>query len=88
MKAYELEAIVEADGKVQFPDFSLNSSFPELKTVKLILLIPEPDSLEEDPEDSFSAESFQRSRQQAICGNTLPLSSLWEEEEQNSVDEH
>ena len=24
MKAYELEAIVEADGKVQFPDFSID----------------------------------------------------------------
>ena len=80
MKAYELEAIVEADGKVQFPDFSLNSSFPELKTVKLILLIPESDSPEEDPEDNFSAESFQRSWQQALSGNTPPLSSLWDQD--------
>jgi len=44
--------------------------------------------VEEDSENTFSAESFERSWQQALSGNTLPLSSLWEQEEQNSVDEH
>ena len=32
----------------------------------------------EDEDTTFSAETFQRSWQQAMAGDTLPLSQLWE----------
>ena len=47
--------------------------------------IQEAESLEyesdEDPNFGFSPERFRRSWEQAMTGQTLPLSALWEDDE-------
>ncbi len=82
MKAYELTANVTVDGKIELPDFRLASTSPQPSKVKVIILVSEPEEINDElvnVDDNFSEESFKRSWQQAIAGETLPLSQLWEE---------
>jgi len=85
MKAYELSATVTADGQIELPDFRLSSSLNRPETVKVIILVEESDEANELESDEsgehFSEESFKRSWQQAITGDTVPLSQLWENTE-------
>ena len=80
MKAYELNATVTADGRIELPDFQLSPQSERPKTVKIIILVAEPDEENNETanlDESFSEESFKRSWQQAINGETVPLSELW-----------
>lgn len=85
MKAYELEATVTADGHLELPDFRLAPISNQPTTVKIIILVAEPNETSNnesaDLDETFSAESFKQSWQQAITGDTVPLSQLWEESE-------
>ena len=82
MKAYELTANVTADGKIELPDFRLSPTTSQLSKVKVIILVSEPEEINNELvniDDNFSEESFKKSWQQAIAGETIPLSQLWEE---------
>ena len=82
MKAYELTANVTADGKIELPDFRLSPNTSQLSKVKVIILVSEPEEINNELvniDDNFSEESFKKSWQQAIAGETIPLSQLWEE---------
>lgn len=85
MKAYELSATVNADGQIELPDFRLSSSSNRPETVKVIILVAEPDESDnqehDEPDEHFSEASFKRSWEQAITGDTVPLSQLWEDSE-------
>jgi len=84
MKAYELSATVTADGQIELPNFRLSPSSNYPETVKVIILVSEPDELNDqsfEPDEQFSEESFKRSWQQAVTGDTVPLSQLWEDTE-------
>jgi hypothetical protein len=82
MKAYELNATVTADGHIELPDFQLSFPSGRPKTVKIIILVAEPDEKNDEIanlDENFSEDSFKRSWQQAINGETVPLSELWED---------
>ena len=82
MKAYELTANVTADGKIELPDFRLSPTTSQPSKVKVIILVSESEEINDELvniDDNFSEESFKESWQQAIAGETLPLSKLWEE---------
>ena len=82
MKAYELTANVTADGQIELPDFRLSPSTSQPSKVKVIILVSEPEEINDELvniDDNFSEERFKKSWQQAIAGETLPLSQLWEE---------
>ena len=82
MKAYELTANVTADGQVELPDFRLSPTSKQPTTVKVIILVSEPEETNNQStqlDENFSEESFQRSWQQAMEDDTLPLSQLWKE---------
>ncbi|GBF81341.1 hypothetical protein [Aphanothece sacrum] len=82
MKAYELTANVTADGKIELPDFRLSPTSSQPSRVKVIILVSEPEENSEElvnVDEDFSEESFKKSWQQAIAGETVPLSQLWEE---------
>jgi hypothetical protein len=82
MKAYELNATVTADGHIELPDFQLSPTAEQPTTVKVIILVAEPNETNHAPtsvDETFSEESFQRSWQQALTGDTVPLSQLWED---------
>jgi hypothetical protein len=82
MKAYELTATVTTDGQIELPDFRLSLTSSQPPTVKVILLVSEPEENGNqliNLDENFSEESFKRSWQQAIAGETVPLSQLWEE---------
>lgn len=82
MKAYELNATVTADGHIELPEFQLSPTLPHPTTVKVIILVTESDESDSElpeVEENFSEESFKRSWQQAISGDTVPVSQLWED---------
>lgn len=82
MKAYELTANVTPDGQIKLPDFRLSLTSSQPPTVKVIILVSEPEESSNESvnlDENFSEESFKRSWQQAIAGETVPLSQLWEE---------
>jgi hypothetical protein len=82
MKAYELNASVTADGHIELPDFKLTPTSNPPSTVKVIILVAEPDEVENNAhavDEDFSAESFAKSWQQAMNGETVPIAQLWEE---------
>ncbi len=82
MKAYELEATVTDDGQIILPDFRLLSSSSQSATVKVIILVSEPEDNKNQSanlDENFSEEGFKRSWQQAMENETLPLSQLWED---------
>ena len=82
MKAYELTANVTADGQVELPDFRLSPTSPQPATVKVIILVSEPEETNNQStqlDENFSEESFKRSWQQAMEDDTIPLSQLWKE---------
>ena len=82
MKAYELNATVNADGQIELPDFRLSPIPSQPTTVKVIILISEPEESSNalaTLDENFSEESFERSWQQAMIDDTVPLSQLWEE---------
>ena len=84
MKAYELNANVTADGKIELPDFRLSPNSPQPTTVKVIILVSEPEETNNQSvklDDNFSEESFKRSWQQAMADETVPLSQLWQDTE-------
>lgn len=80
MKAYELNARVNADGELEIPKLPLHLEQDTI--VRIIVLVNESDSdaqmADATDETGFSTQSFQKSWQQAIKGDTLPLSQLWE----------
>lgn len=79
MKAYELTATVTDNGQIQLPDFRLSPTFSQPSTVKVIILV---DEIEENKneldscDENFSEESFKKSWQQAITGDTVPFNPL------------
>ncbi|MEC4814855.1 MAG: hypothetical protein SAK29_16475 [Scytonema sp. PMC 1069.18] len=79
MKAYEFPAKITPEGTLEVPE-ELLDSFPNNQVVRVILLVNE--TVEEEQADDnaleFSAESFRQSWHEAITGQTLPLSQLWE----------
>jgi hypothetical protein len=80
MKAYELTAKINANGELEIPKLRLKH-LQQDTPVRIIVLVNEPDADEpagEENETEFSTESFQRSWQQAVNGETVPLSQLWE----------
>jgi hypothetical protein len=82
MKAYELNATVTDDGHIELPDFQLSPDAKLPTMVKVIILVAEPDETNNeltDIDENFSEISFKRSWQQAISGETVPLSQLWED---------
>ncbi|MDJ0576946.1 MAG: hypothetical protein QNJ65_17490 [Xenococcaceae cyanobacterium MO_234.B1] len=82
MKAYELTATVTDNGQIKLPDFRLSPTSSQPATVKVIILVSEPEENSNQSvnlDENFSEESFKRSWQQAIADETLPLSQLWEE---------
>lgn len=82
MKAYELNATVTADGQIKLPDFRLSPTPSPPATVKIIVLVSESDEGNDEllnPDEDFSEQSFRRSWQQAMTGDTVPLSQLWED---------
>ena len=82
MKAYELTATVTTDGQIKLPDFRLSPTPLLPTTVKVIVLVSEADEVDDkltNSDEEFSEESFKRSWQQAITGDTIPLSQLWED---------
>jgi hypothetical protein len=83
MKAYQLTANVTADGKIELPNFRLSPSLSQSSTVEVIILVSESEEIISDSvlDENFSEESFKKSWQQAITGETIPLSQLWEEME-------
>lgn len=72
MKAYEFPSKIRPDGTLEIPNSVLSNLSTE-GVVKVILLVEEPLADEE-----FSAESFRGSWEQAMTGQTLPLSQMWE----------
>lgn len=61
MKAYELTANVTADGQVELPDFRLSPTSSQPATVKVIILVSEPEETHNQStqlDESFSEESF------------------------------
>lgn len=76
MKAYELTAKVNADGELEIPKLPLH--LRQDASVRIIVLVNESDVANEPDETGFSAQSFQKTWQQAVNGETLPLSQLWE----------
>lgn len=82
MKAYELTATVKDNGQIQLPDFRLASTSSQPSTVKVIILVDEIEENQNEldtSDENFSEESFKQSWQQAITGDTVSLSQLWEE---------
>lgn len=82
MKAYELTANVTADGKIELPDFRLSTTSSQPSKVKVIILVSESEEISDElvnVDDNFSEESFKKSWQQAMAGETESLSQLWEE---------
>ncbi|MDJ0601933.1 MAG: hypothetical protein QNJ37_24220 [Crocosphaera sp.] len=79
MKAYELTATVTDNGQIQLPDFHLSPTSSQPSTVKVIILVEENQDELDNLDENFSEESFKKSWQQAITGDTVPLSQLWEE---------
>ena len=78
MKAYEFSTNITPDGKLELPKHLKN--LPHGPKVRVIVLVEElSDTEETDGEaEAFSTESFRTSWQQAITGQTLPLTQLWE----------
>lgn len=76
MKAYELTAKVNVDGELEIPKIPLH--LRQDTSVRIIDLVNELDVADEPDETGFSAQSFQKSWQQVVNGDTLPLSKLWE----------
>jgi hypothetical protein len=76
MKTYQFSTKITPDGKLELP--------PDIKSlslkseVKVILLVEEQEIIDWE-ETGFKAESFAQSWQEAITGNTIPLSELWED---------
>lgn len=82
MKTYELIAKVTEDGTLELPDFHLPIQ-PAPLSVKVIVVVSDADEDAEHltrSEAYFSAASFRESWQQAIAGETIPLSQLWEDD--------
>jgi hypothetical protein len=76
MKAYELNAKVNANGELEIPKLPLH--LQQDTVVRIIVLVNESNVADEPDETGFSTQSFQKSWQQAVNGDTLPLSQLWE----------
>jgi hypothetical protein len=80
MKAYEFSTKITSDGKLDLPEPL--KDLPSDSKIRVIILIEETPAVAEATEDDeesegFSATSFRRSWQQAIKGQTLPLSQMW-----------
>jgi hypothetical protein len=79
MKAYEFTVKIASAGTIEVPEGILKS-LPSDRIVRVIVLANEPVDEEELAENDleFSPESFRRSWHEAMTGQTLPLSQLWE----------
>lgn len=79
MKAYEFPAKITHSGTLEVPE-ELLDSLPSDQVVRVIVLVNEPVEGEEADDNAlgFSAESFRQSWHEAMTGQTLPLSHLWE----------
>ncbi|MUG91652.1 hypothetical protein F7734_03795 [Scytonema sp. UIC 10036] len=80
MKAYEFPAKITPEGTLEVPE-ELLGSFPSAQIVRVIVLINEPVEVEKADDNAveFSADSFRQSWHEAITGQTLSLSQLWED---------
>ena len=84
MKAIKLMATVDEQGSLSL-DQPLN--LIENSRVEVILLIPETEDLDEDDEPIETREEilndFRQAWHEAMTEQTIPVSQLWEEIEQN-----
>lgn len=81
MKAYEFSTRITPDGKLELPGEL--KELPDTTEIRVIVLVEETAQTEtefitETDGSAFSAESFQKSWTQAIKGDTLPISQMWE----------
>ncbi|UBF27821.1 hypothetical protein K9N68_07895 [Kovacikia minuta CCNUW1] len=81
MKAYEFSTNISPDGKLNLPDHLKGlANVSEVRVILLVEETPEETETANDDEENegFSAASFHESWHQAVKGQTLPLSQLWE----------
>jgi hypothetical protein len=79
MKAYEFPAKLNAAGILEIPEAVLKNLSTEQEMRVIVLVSEQTDETESiDDELGFSIDRFRQSWQQAITGQTLPLSQLWE----------
>ena len=80
MRAYEFPAKITPEGTLEVPE-ELLGDLPNNKVVRVIVLVNELVDGKESVKDSFefSAESFRKSWHEAVTGQTIPLSQLWED---------
>ncbi len=81
MKAYEFSTKITPDGKLELPEYLKN--LPGSSEVRVIVLVEEIDQTIAAPESErisvgFSSGSFRTSWEQAIRGETIPISQMWE----------
>jgi hypothetical protein len=74
MKAYEFSTHISSDGKIELPEYL--KLLTNTSEARVIVLLKEATDTTDD--EGFSVESFRTSWQQAVTGQTLPLSQLWE----------
>lgn len=79
MKAIEVTGKIDAEGNLLLDEPIRETTYPH--QVRIIVLVPEPAEVEEDPDDTPTEEvkaSLRRALQQAKEGQRLPLSQMWE----------
>ena len=78
MKAYEFPAKLTADGTLEVPP-DLLENLPIDQTMRVIVLLEETNgSVEDEDEDESPLESFRQAWHEAMTGQTLPVSQLWD----------
>lgn len=79
MKAYEFPAKLTSNGTLEVPP-DLLESLPINQTVRVIVLLEETNgSLDKDEDENESpVESFRQAWHEAMTGQTLPVSQLWD----------
>jgi hypothetical protein len=79
MKAYEFPAKLNAVGSLDIPEAILKNLSTEQEMRVIVLVTEQADDPEPKADElEFSSDRFRQSWQQAMTGQTLPLSQLWE----------
>jgi hypothetical protein len=75
MKAFELPATIDKDGKLDLPTLPLEQ-IPKNSIIKVIVLI---DNSEDEAREESVEESFRQGWADVVAGNTRPVSNLLSE---------
>jgi hypothetical protein len=75
MKAFELPATIDKDGKLDLPTLPLEQ-IPKNSVIKVIVLI---DDAEDEELEESAEESFRQGWADVVTGNTRPVSNLFNE---------